>query len=109
MGYAYEMFMYSIMRVERLLICVTILNLWRFGFMQQTSVLVEESVMPDGEFVDDFDAAQVAIVGEGVGFERKRRITGYLVGTMNRWNNAKRAEEHDRVKHSMHSVPCVCC
>ena len=33
------------------------------------------------------------MVGEGVGFERIRRITGYLVGTMDRWNNAKRAEE----------------
>ncbi len=32
--------------------------------------------------------------------ERIRRITGYLVGTMDRWNDAKRAEEHDRVKHS---------
>lgn len=32
-------------------------------------------------------------------FERIRRITGYLVGTMNKWNNAKRAEERDRVKH----------
>ena len=38
--------------------------------------------------------------GEGVKFERIRRITGYLVGTMNRWNNAKRAEERDRVKHA---------
>ena len=34
-------------------------------------------------------------------FERIRRITGYLVGTIDRWNDAKRAEEHDRVKHSM--------
>ncbi len=34
-----------------------------------------------------------------VPFERIRRITGYLVGTMDRWNNAKRAEETDRVKH----------
>ncbi len=34
-----------------------------------------------------------------VHFERIRRITGYLVGTMDRWGNAKRAEEHDRVKH----------
>ena len=32
-------------------------------------------------------------------FERIRRITGYLVGTLDKWNNAKRAEEHDRVKH----------
>ena len=36
-----------------------------------------------------------------VPFERIRRITGYLVGTMDRWNDAKRAEEHDRVKHSL--------
>ena len=34
-------------------------------------------------------------------FERIRRITGYLVGTSDRWNNAKRAEEHDRVKHGI--------
>ena len=34
-------------------------------------------------------------------FERIRRITGYLVGTIDRWNNAKRAEEHDRVKHGI--------
>ncbi len=40
-------------------------------------------------------------LGEGVGFERIRRITGYLVGTMDKWNDAKRAEERDRVKHSI--------
>ena len=40
-------------------------------------------------------------IGENVGFERTRRITGYLVGTLDRFNNAKRAEERDRVKHSM--------
>jgi anaerobic ribonucleoside-triphosphate reductase len=34
-------------------------------------------------------------------FERIRRITGYLVGTLDRFNNAKRAEEHDRVKHDL--------
>ena len=38
-------------------------------------------------------------VGKGVHFERIRRITGYLVGALDRFNNAKRAEEHDRVKH----------
>ncbi|MCI9552852.1 MAG: ribonucleoside-triphosphate reductase [Acutalibacter sp.] len=42
-------------------------------------------------------------VGEGRDFERIRRITGYLVGTTDRWNNAKRAEERDRVKHSLGS------
>ena len=39
-------------------------------------------------------------VGKGVRFERIRRITGYLVGTTDRWNNAKRAEEKERVKHT---------
>ena len=43
---------------------------------------------------------KVKLVGEGVGFERIRRITGYLVGTVDRFNNGKRAEERDRVKHS---------
>lgn len=40
------------------------------------------------------------MVGQGLGFERTRRITGYLVGTLDRFNNAKRAEERDRVKHA---------
>lgn len=35
-------------------------------------------------------------------FQRIRRITGYLVGTTDRWNNAKQAEEHERVKHGLH-------
>ena len=39
-------------------------------------------------------------VGEGVKFQRIRRITGYLVGTLDRFNDAKRAEERDRVKHA---------
>jgi ribonucleoside-triphosphate reductase len=40
--------------------------------------------------------------GEGGGsFDRIRRITGYLVGTVERFNNAKRAEERDRVKHAL--------
>ncbi|MGN0538726.1 MAG: anaerobic ribonucleoside-triphosphate reductase [Candidatus Fimenecus sp.] len=41
------------------------------------------------------------MVGEGVGFERIRRITGYLVGTLDRFNDAKYAEVQDRVKHSI--------
>lgn len=41
------------------------------------------------------------LIGEDVGFERIRRITGYLVGTLDRFNNAKRAEESERVKHSV--------
>ena len=38
---------------------------------------------------------------EEIPFERIRRITGYLVGTLDRFNNAKKAEEHDRVKHDV--------
>ena len=38
---------------------------------------------------------------QGVKFERLRRITGYLVGTLDRWNDAKKAEEKDRVKHDL--------
>ena len=43
---------------------------------------------------------QTGLVGEGVKFERIRRITGYLVGTLERFNDAKAAEERDRVKHT---------
>ena len=38
-------------------------------------------------------------IGKDVSFERIRRITGYLVGNMDKWNDAKKAEERDRVKH----------
>ena len=50
----------------------------------------------DSKTSDNFERLR----GEGVGFDRIRRITGYLVGTLDRFNNGKRSEEHDRVKHS---------
>lgn len=40
-------------------------------------------------------------VGEGVNFERIRRITGYLVGTIDRFNDAKASEVKERVKHGL--------
>lgn len=43
--------------------------------------------------------------GEGVKFERIRRITGYLVGSVDRFNNAKRAEVRDRVRHCSMNRP----
>lgn len=43
-------------------------------------------------------------LGQGVKFERIRRITGYLVGSMETWNNAKKAECRDRVKHGLTQV-----
>ena len=39
-------------------------------------------------------------------FQRIRRITGYLVGTLDRFNNGKRAEERDRVKHGLENASC---
>lgn len=53
--------------------------------------------------VDEQDPAYVCITYdlEDRMFHRLRRITGYLVGTLERFNNGKRAEERDRVKHGM--------
>lgn len=47
------------------------------------------------------------IIGESVGFERIRRITGYLVGDLDRFNNAKRAEVRDRVAHDTSHAPAI--
>lgn len=49
----------------------------------------------------DGDFADLNYEFEHVPFERIRRITGYLVGTMDQWNSAKSSEEHDRVKHDV--------
>jgi len=51
------------------------------------------------EITIDGDYADLDYTLSTVPFERIRRITGYLVGTMDRWNDAKTAEESDRVKH----------
>lgn len=47
----------------------------------------------------EIDGDHVILETKSVPFERIRRITGYLVGNMNRWGTSKRAEERDRVKH----------
>ena len=47
----------------------------------------------------DYYTAHQQYFGEK--FERLRRITGYLVGTLDRWNDGKKAEERDRVKHNV--------
>lgn len=53
------------------------------------------NIRVDGDYVDlDYDFGHVP-------FDRIRRITGYLVGTLDRFNDGKRAEERDRVKHGM--------
>jgi len=50
------------------------------------------------------EVKEIKKVGEGVEFERIRRITGYLVGTTDRFNKGKKAEERDRVKHSTKGI-----
>ena len=55
------------------------------------------------EYIDTGDIGaydpKPELVGKGVKFERIRRITGYLTGDINRWNNGKKSELKDRVKH----------
>lgn len=53
------------------------------------------------EVENDDEVTLTYILKNDVPFERIRRITGYLVGTMDKWNDAKRAEERDRVKHTV--------
>lgn len=58
----------------------------------------EIDIKVDGEYVD------LSYTFEPVKFDRIRRITGYLVGTTERFNNAKKAEVEDRVKHDLNST-----
>jgi len=60
---------------------------------KQKRKIAKADISVDGEYVD------ISYTFEYVPFERIRRITGYLVGTMDKWNDAKRAEERDRIKH----------
>lgn len=58
--------------------------------------IIDEIIIKlDGEFVD------LEIHKHSIPFARIRRITGYLVSDLSRWNGAKKAEEHDRVKHGI--------
>lgn len=45
-------------------------------------------------------------IGQSVRFERTRRITGYLAGSVERFNNAKRAELQDRIQHTTERKSC---
>ncbi len=72
------------------------------------SCLVEAGVRlieskADAATAEEYFNAHSEYFDEGK-FERLRRITGYLVGTLDRWNDAKKAEEKARVKHSVNSA-----
>lgn len=60
---------------------------------KQKYKIIKADVVVDGDHVD------VKYQVERVPFERIRRITGYLVGSMSKWGDGKRAEEKDRTKH----------
>ena len=57
--------------------------------------IIGMDVRIDGEYAD------LKYYFDAVPFERIRRITGYLVGTLDRFNDAKRCEERERVKHNI--------
>lgn len=59
----------------------------------------EMTIKIDGDYVD------IESKLSAIPFQRIRRITGYLVGTLDRFNDGKRAEEHDRVKHGVEEQP----
>lgn len=71
------------------------------------SVLVEVGAALISKFSDEKAAEKYfndhSEYFDNVKFERLRRITGYLVGSLERWNDGKKAEEKARVKHSVNS------
>ena len=65
------------------------------GFEKMGERLRTINIVIDGDYAD------ITYSDKSPGFERIRRITGYLVGTLDRFNDAKRAEESERVKHGV--------
>ena len=59
-----------------------------------------ERIFKDIQFTVDGDYVDISYHYDVIPFDRIRRITGYLVGTLDRFNDAKRAEVDDRVKHN---------
>lgn len=55
----------------------------------------------DIELAGNGEEVELTLIPDPVRFQRIRRITGYLVGTLDRFNNAKRSEVNDRVKHGI--------
>ncbi len=57
-------------------------------------------MLMESRLFEECASKEQTTVGQGLGFERIRRITGYLVGTLDGFNDAKRAEEQDRIHHA---------
>lgn len=71
----------------------------KYAHEKYPNEIIDEIIIDlDGEFVN------LEIHKHSMPFQRIRRITGYLVGTLDRFNNGKRAEEKQRVKHGTEEV-----
>ena len=77
------------------------------AYVKQIKENNQDKYIKSMEFTVDGDYVDVKYDYDVVPFERIRRITGYLVGTVDRFDNAKRAEVEDRVKHSVGD--CTAC
>lgn len=71
------------------------------GYVNRAREKYPDKIFTGIEIVVDGDFVDMTYHWETVPFERIRRITGYLVGTLDRFNNGKRAEEADRIKHAI--------
>ena len=71
------------------------------GYIDQIKKDNPDKIIKTVEITVDGDFVDVKFEYESVQFERIRRITGYLVGTLDRFNDAKYAEVADRVKHNL--------
>lgn len=70
------------------------------NFMSKQYPEIKEGVL-DIVLFEDSDEVDLTLTEDPVRFQRIRRITGYLVGDLSRFNNAKLKEVKDRVKHGM--------
>ena len=69
------------------------------GYLEKSKAMIP--TLKSITFELDGDKVACKYTAAGVPFERIRRITGYLTGDLNSWNDAKRAEESERVKHNV--------
>lgn len=69
------------------------------NYVDYVTMRVDEDIISIRVKMRDDGTVDVDYNAHGIPFERIRRITGYLTGDLTSWNDAKQAEEHDRVKH----------